>query len=222
MNEMELKQLWQTSGERLEKSIDLINQQQEDIAHLKVQNLVSSMKPIKIFTIVACILWVGIVGKTVLSLMIYAPSEVSVFFIVSAAAQVGLTALALIVYLYQLITIWQVDITESLLRTQERLAGLRASTLWATRIGFLQLPFWTTFYWSESMIKNGNLALWIIQVLLTLLFTYAALWLFVNIRYENKDKKWFQLLFSGHEWDPVIKSMDLLEQIGEYKREKNS
>lgn len=219
MNEIELKQLWQASNERLEKSMELISRQAEDITHLKVQNFMSSMKPVKIFTIVAGILWVGIVGKIIVSLMIAAPSEVSMFFIVSATAQVCLTAMALIIYVYQLITIWRIDISQPLLVTQERLAELRASTLWVTRILFLQLPFWTTFYWNESMMANGSLLLWIVQLLITVLFTYVAAWLFLNINYSNKDKRWFRLLFNGREWDPIIRSMDLLEQIDEYKRE---
>jgi len=44
-----------------------------------------------------------------------------------------------------------------------------------------------------------------------------AIWLFFNIKYENRNKKWFQLIFSGKEWTPLMKSMELLEQVEEYK-----
>jgi len=42
-------------------------------------------------------------------------------------------------------------------------------------------------------------------------FTVIAIWLFFNIKYENKNKKWFQLIFNGKEWTPLMKSMELLE-----------
>ena len=55
------------------------------------------------------------------------------------------------------------------------------------------------------------------QILVTLIFTVGAVWLFRNIRYTNRHKRWFQLLFKGSEWTPVLKSMDLLSQIETYK-----
>jgi len=51
----------------------------------------------------------------------------------------------------------------------------------------------------------------------TLSFIVIAIWLFFNIKYENRNKKWFQLIFSGKEWTPLMKSMELLEQVEEYK-----
>lgn len=98
----------------------------------------------------------------------------------------------------------------------------RLHTLWVARILFLQLPVWTTFYWNESMLENGNIFLYIIQAIVTLSFTYLAIWLFFNIKYENKDKKWFRLIFNGNDWSPVIKSMELLSQIDEYRIENKT
>lgn len=68
------------------------------------------------------------------------------------------------------------------------------------------------------MLENDNIGLIALQVIIAALFTYPAIWLFFNIKYGNKDKKWFRLIFSGKEWDPVIKSMELLDQISEYKK----
>jgi hypothetical protein len=67
------------------------------------------------------------------------------------------------------------------------------------------------------MIENGNWFLWIIQGIVTLSSAYVAIWLFFNIRYENRNKKWFKFIFIGKEWTPLMKSMELLEQIEDYK-----
>ena len=66
------------------------------------------------------------------------------------------------------------------------------------------------------MFSEWNVVQWLITGSFTITFAFVAIWLFVNIRYENKDKKWFKLIFNGKEWTPLIKSMELLEQIEEY------
>lgn len=72
------------------------------------------------------------------------------------------------------------------------------------------------------MIENGSLLLWIIQTLVTIFFTFTALWLFFNIKIENRDKKWFRLIFEGNKWTPLMRAIELSKQIEEYKTEKES
>ncbi len=217
MNELELKKLWQTTNEKLEESYVINRKNTEDITRIKVHHFLGSMKPVKIFTLLAGFIWVGS-GTIILSpIYLYGFSEANKFFLISASVQVVLTAIALLIYLYQLITIYQLDITDTILKTQEKLASLKISTLWVTRVLFLQLPVWTTFWWNETMFTDWNLLQWTMTVTVTVLFTSVAIWLFFNIRYENRNEKWFQLLFNGKEWTPLMKSMEMLEQIGEYK-----
>ncbi len=217
MDDNSLKQLWQTSNEKLEENHSISKSSVEEITHMKVQTFLSSMKPIKLFAIVAGILWVGFVDMLIINLFYIA----NPFFLISAIIQVLLTKLAIGIYLYQLILIHQVDISEPIISSQKRLANLKSSTLWVARLLFLQLPVWTTFYWNESMLQNGNLFLFIIQGIITLAFTVLAIWLFLNIKYENREKKWFQLLFGGKEWLPVIKSIELLNQIEVYSSDED-
>lgn len=217
MEESKLIHLWNSYDEKLNDSYLAIQKNMQDISQLKINNFLSSMKPIKIFTLLVGIIWVGIGGTVVINLFVFAYSKVSPFFLYSAAIQVLLTAIAISVYVYQLILIYQVDITEPVIKTQETLVRLKTSTLWITRILFLQLPVWTTFYLSQRMFENGNIFLWIGQTVITFAFSWLALWLFFNIKYENRHKKWFKLIFNGKEWTPLIKSMELLEQIDDYK-----
>ena len=220
MNELELKKLWQTTNDKLEENFVINKKNTDDITQMKVHKLLGSMKPIKIFTLLVGILWVGIGGVALSSIYLNSFSEANKFFLFSASIQVGLTAMALFVYLYQLITIYQVDITDPILRTQEKLSNLKISTLWITRILFLQLPVWTTFWWNKTMLTDWGILQWIVTLFFTLLFTAIAIWLFLNIKYENRNKKWFQLIFSGKEWTPLMKSMELLEQVEDYEKQK--
>jgi len=217
MNELELKKLWQTTNNKLEESIVINKKNTDDITQVKVHSIIGSMKPIKIFTLLVGILWVGIGGIALSSIYLNSFPEANKFFLFSASIQVSLTAIALYVYLYQLITIYQIDITDPILRTQEKLSNLKMSTLWVTRILILQLPVWTTFWWNESMLTDWGILQWIMTLFFTISFTAIAVWLFFNIKYENRNKKWFQLIFSGKEWTPLMESMELLEQVKEYK-----
>lgn len=217
MEDSKLINLWNSYDEKFNDSYLLIQKNLQDISQMKVKSFLSSMKPVKFFTVLVGIIWVSIVGTFVTNLFIFAYSKVSLFFLYSAAIQVLLTAIAIIAYLYQLILIYQVDITEPVIKTQETLVRLKTSTLWVTRILFLQLPVWTTFYLSQSMFIDGNILFLIVQVIVTISFSYFALWLFLNIRYENRNKKWFKLIFNGQEWTPLLKSMELLGQINDYK-----
>lgn len=219
MDEIKIKELWQSSNDKLEQSRLISKKNTEDITKLKVNTLLSSMKPIKIFTLLVGIVWVGLGVVVLTNLFVYAFAEASKFFLFSASIQVLLTAIALVIYLYQLIVIHQVDISEPIVATQKKLASLKSSTLWVARILFLQLPVWTIFYWNESMFENGQTIFFIVQGIVTFSFTYLAIWLFFNIKYENKDKKWFKLIFEGKEWTPVIKSMELYKEIEEFKQE---
>jgi hypothetical protein len=214
MEDIAMIQLWKTYDKKLEENLQFNRQNAADITHMKIQSALASMRPLKVFTILMGILWVILADSILISTIPVA----SPFFLVSAGIQVLLTKLAIGIYLYQLIIIQQVDIDAPILDTQEKLARLTSSTLWCARLLFLQLPLWTTFYWNQSMLDNGSTGLYILQILVTGSFTFIAIWLFIHIRYENRDKKWFRAIFNGKEWNPVIKAMELLHQVSEYRK----
>ena len=216
MENTDIINLWKSYDKKLEENLVLNKKNAAEITKLKIQSLLQSMKPFKIFTIFIGILWIGFIDTLIISsFRIGSP-----YFLISAIIQVVLTKLAIGIYLYQLILIQKVDISKPILNTQEKLSRLKSSTLWVTRLLFLQLPVWTTFYLNESMLTNQNMWLYILQFLLTASFSYIAIWLFFNIKYENRDKKWFRLIFEGKEWTPIIKSIELYQEIEEFKRQE--
>jgi hypothetical protein len=215
MENSEIINLWKTYDKKLEESLVFNRKNAEEITKMKVQSFLSSMKPMKIFAILIGIIWVAFVDLLIFNLFHIA----NPFFLVSAIIQVLISKLAIGIYVYQLILIQQLDINEPILYTQKRLSWLKSSTLWVVRFSFLQLPIWTTFYWNKSMFENGNIWLYAFQIIMTVSFTVLAIWLFLNIKYENRDKKWFRILISGIEWNPVMKSMELLSQINEFSKE---
>lgn len=210
MNELELKLLWQKANEKIEKSFVLHRQSLEDITKLKVQHAISSMKPAKFFSLVVGFLWIFGIGAFLGFLFINAYRDVSLFFLYSGLLQVLITALAVGMYALQLDLIYKIDYSESVLVIQKKIIKLEIFSLHATRVLFLQLPLWTTFYLSESMIRNMNFFSIALQVFATAAFLVLAIWLFVNIRIENSHKRWFKLIFRGVEWEPIANAKKML------------
>jgi len=218
MDEATLKQLWQNSNEKLEQLLFITQQNTEAVTRLQAQNAINALEGTKTTLVQIGVAWVLGVGGLLYYLSVNAADKVSSFFFVSAGLQVLLTAIAICVYIYQLILIKEVDTSETILVTQEKLLSLRASTLWITKVLFLQLPLWTTFHLSEKLFVAENAAWIIFNAFITVLFTAVAVWLFVHIKYENRHKKWFQFIFNGKEWQPLLQAMELLEQVKEYKK----
>ncbi|HRP30759.1 MAG TPA: hypothetical protein PKV73_02680 [Agriterribacter sp.] len=220
MNEAELKNLWLATSQKMEAQFVINIKNTEDLARMKTYHLLGSMKPIKIFTILAGLLWVGGGIGILTPVYLFAFEKANKYFLFSATIQIVLSAIALFVYVYQLVLIYQTEITEPILKTQERLARLRISTLWVTRILFLQLPVWTTFWWYGNPFTDWTLLQLLVSFSVTMLFAAVAVWLFFNIKFENRNKKWFRLIFDGREWSPLLKSMEILEEVEAYKTGK--
>lgn len=209
MEDTALLALWQSYDARLAASLQLHRQNAAALIHMQARGLLASMRPIKVFAVLVGLLWVLAVD----GLLIATFPHASPFFLVSMGLQSLLTKLAIGVYLYQLALIRQVDVSGPVHDTQARIARLQASTLAVTRILFLQLPLWTTFYLSLPMLAAAPPALLALQVACTLAFGYAAVWLFCNIRLENRGRRWFRWLFQGKEWTPMVKAMEMLAEL---------
>lgn len=207
MQESELIALWRSYDQKLEENLVLNRQNASAITLIKIKSLVSSMVPMKLFIVIASLLWIAFLSSVLYQTYAYA----SPFFWFSIATHAVLLTIVIAIYIYQVALIYQTDLGEPLLTTQFRLAKLKSSTLWIYKLMFLHAPVWTTFSIQQKMFANQG---WLTaQVIVTLIFLVAALWLFFNIKYENRDRKWFKLLFRGKDWDPIIKSLQMLREM---------
>ena len=123
MNDNELKALWQSSQFQLQNSL-LINQAHaESITRLKVNHLLSSVKPAKIFLLVLGVLWVAVSGSFVVRQFITAYQFFSPFFLYSLGLQLILTAVAIVYYIYQLDLMRKVDFGQPVLVSRKSSPG---------------------------------------------------------------------------------------------------
>jgi hypothetical protein len=216
MEDFEIKNLWKSCDDKLNQSLSLNYKNLQEIEKLKVKSALSKIRPMKIFVIVVGLLWVFLVDAYIIK----AFTAEFFFFVVSAGIHSIITKLAIGIYIYHLILIDRIDNSESVIDAQEKLAKLQTSTLQVTRLLFLQLPVFTTFHLNKTMFYNGETLLWILQIFITGFFTFLGIWLFLNIKHENADKKWFQIIFRGREWNSVLKATEFLNQIEKFKKGK--
>ena len=182
----------------------------------KAKNSLSSLTRIKTIVAFAGILWIWLL----VFLLMHSLSMEKIFFVVSVGAIVIFNVYAVIIYFKHIVLIRQINKSNNITQTQHKLAQLQTSTMHITRILFLQSPFYTTWFLSVDMLAGTSTGLLIFQCCITAFFTLLSIWLYRNIKYENADKKWFRILFSGKEWTSVTKAIAFMQEIEDFKNDK--
>lgn len=220
MEDSQLKDLLESYSHRLDEA-RVLNLQSwvlnykcyEAIQSQKAKSKLKSLVTFKMFALLLGILWVLFLGY----LLIHSFEMSKIFFVISVSAIMLVTSAAIIVYAYHIVLLNKIDNTENVVKTQETIARLQASTIQITRILFLQSIFYCTFWWTPEMITHSPAAFWLISFPLAFLFGWASVWLYRNISYENAHKKWFKILFNSPEWTSLIKANDYLLEIERFK-----
>jgi hypothetical protein len=212
MESNELIKAWQDSEKSLEKLWTL---NLKCIEMVQTQKAKSKLNTLVIFKLVAILL--GVVFVLFLGFLVYINHLRNLYFSISIAIILLINLIAIYVYLRHAILIRKINLSETLVDTQEKIATLQSSTIVIYRIAWLQLPFWSTWFWNTHWIVYHSLNFWLIPFPITLIFILLALWLFKNISLENSQKKWFRLLLST-EWVSIIKAIDLINEIESFKQ----
>ncbi len=220
MEDIELKDMWNALNQNREEA-KLLHLQFREVnnrmrAHLqthKAQSKLNSLSTLKKWAVVIGILWVGFLGR-----LVYANHFQNIFFSLSALMVMVFTIMAIVVYFQHIALLDKVNYNESVVDAQMRITKLQTSTLSIVRILWLQMPFYTSFFWSIQWIKSDT-AFWYTAFPVTLGFTILAIWLFRNISLKNVDKKWFKVLLSI-EWSSLSSAKEYLDEIEEFKKER--
>lgn len=209
MNIATLTELWQNQQIELQKSLEINKELAREINTIKINHLLTSMRPIKLFALIVGVLWIILVDGLLVATFHISSS----YFFWSALMQTFITKIAVGIYLYQLVLIHQTDFSGSVVKVQQQLAKLTLSTLWVSRVLFLQLPLWAVFWWTDAFLKQLTPLSQSFLLATTMVFTALAIWLFLNIRMENSEKAWFRWIFRGKEWEPLAKAREMLGEI---------
>jgi hypothetical protein len=221
MEEQDFIQIWKTYDYKIEEA-RILNMQSWALNYrwfesMQTHKVKSKMNSLAHFKIVAVIL--GILYILFLSLMIHGNYMKNIFFTLSATLVLLSTVVVTGVYIRHIILIRQINYSETLIETQDKLSRLQFSTIHIARFAWLQLPMYTTWFWTSDWIIHDSRTFWLIAFPITVLFTLLTIWLYRNISFGNMHKKWFRILFNTPEWKSVRKSMEFIKEIELFKEE---
>jgi hypothetical protein len=220
MNDIEIINTWKNYDKMIEES-KVLNLQSwvlnlRCFEALQTQKAKSKLRSLIIPEIVVIILgigWVWFLGM----MLSYLLSQIIIA--ISLIAIIVITIVAIIIYVQNIAVIAQINYADSITETQKKLAFLQLSIVNSIRIGWLQLPFYTTCFIPTKLIATGSIFFWIIQISVTLFFTWLSVFLFKNISLKNADKKWVKNLLRGYGLSRVAKAMDFIKEIEEFKKD---
>ncbi len=222
MEDNDLKNIWNTY-EREIANAKLLNMQSwslnvqwfEQMQQQKAAKKLSSLKSIKWIAVILGISWTLFLAFLIINSLEWS----KIFFLSSAIPIMLCTAIAVVVYIKHIVLINDVNNSETLISTQEKLTQLQSSTLQITRVLFLQMPFYCFWFVTPQMIASSPLGFWGVTFPITLVFTWLSLWLYRNIKLENVNKKWFKTLFNSPEWTSIIKAKSFMDDVEQFKKD---
>ncbi len=213
MEDLALKNIWNSYDNVLEKSINLNTHLLEELQKQKIRFSFRSLLHAKIFGLligIVCIFGAAWVLFNFHTQIIFTVS-LGMIFIFNFIATIG--------YSRHIFLIAHLNFSKSIANTQKKLATLQAAIIRHFRILCLQLPFYVTIFIPDVLLKEGSITYWTVQAIVIALFTVAAIWLYRNISYKNMHKKWLKKLLEGDGGTTVSKAIAFIEEIEEFKRE---
>ncbi|MGC4099898.1 hypothetical protein [Ferruginibacter sp.] len=208
MENISLTELWKAQNAKLERSLQLnlflLNSLQKDKAKSKLDKLAR----FKSFAVVLGVIWGAFLG-----VLIYGNQFSNLYFEVSVIIIFLFNLYACIAYIRQIHFIKKLDYSDSVLNTQKKLASLQVSTINTTGVLMLQLPFYTTWFYTHEQVLHDH-RFQLISFTSTFIFALIGIWLYRNIHSKNIHKKWLRSFMNvGPEYSSITEARDFLSEI---------
>jgi len=213
MEELAIKELWHEYDRKLEKTLQLNYAIIREMQEQKYVDHIGSFKRNQVWGIVTGVLWI-------LFLLFLVVNTLHNLYFVGSVGMIALfNIFAVGAYIRHLVLLDQVNITDSITDAQQKLAVIQASLNNVGRILVLQAPFYCTFWYNQELVDNAGFTFWAINLTIVGLFVAATIYLFNTLTHENIHRKWVRGFIEGFGGKKLIKAMEFLEQIEEYKGE---
>lgn len=213
MENIELKDIWKSYDRKLESMLAINKEIAVNLSRQKLNKQISKLYRPKLTAII-----VGVVYTLFLIVIATITSLAKAYFMGIGFGSIALIMMVVIVlYLYQLYLISKIKRDEEVLATQQLLAQLRISSFNSLKLAISQLPFWSICWISVNGLKDSPLVYGGVNLLIFITLCYLSYWTYKKLSYKNKKSKVRDFFLSGSEWEPILKSEEILEQIREYK-----
>lgn len=213
MENIELQNIWKSHDQKIERMISINKDIAANLSRQKLNKQISRLYRPKLTAIV-----IG-VPYTILLLAVTTIATIArAYFVAIGFGTISLIMTILLLnYFYQLYLISQVRNNEEVLSTQQQLSKLRISSFKSLNLAVYQLPFWSICWMSIDALKESPFIYGGINLLAFILLSYIAYWLYQKLSYKNKESRIRDFFLSGSEWEPILISAKILEQIKEYE-----
>jgi hypothetical protein len=214
MDNIALKQLWQSQNEKIDNLLSINKKIAVELAREKISKQLGKLYQPKLTAIFIGVPYtLLLVGITIIAFMAKA------YFVTTGFGAISLIMMGLLgKYCYQLYLINKLRHNDEVISTQEQLSKLQLSSYQSVILAVFQLPFWALCWISLDALIESPLVYGGVNVLIFSLLTYLSYWLHKRLSPTHPDSKIRDFFFSGSEWEPIVKSAAILEQIKEYEQ----
>lgn len=222
MENTELIGIWKTQNEKLEKTLTINEILLKELINNKARTSLRSLIKLKTAGIIAFVLYLLLLGNA-LAFAIAHYSSAWNYFIVSVAVIALVNVKGFADYIKHLVWANNINYNGSVMQIQQQLSKLQLSIIDHARMMCLQIPFYTTFYLSNSWFPHEvGLRYILFQVSMTTTFVVFSYWLYKNHKPENLDKKWFRNLIAGSGGKSVMEAMQFYKELEEFSKDETA
>ncbi|MDY0200491.1 MAG: hypothetical protein RBR40_05840 [Tenuifilaceae bacterium] len=219
MENIELINIWKEQNAKIEKTLIINKLLLKETIGRKAESALNGLVRLTTAGIIAFVFYLLILGY----ILFYAISNYSSannYFIVSVSAIALINLKGFADYIKHLAWTKNINYDGSVMEIQKRLSKLQLSIISHSKIMILQLPFWTTFYLSNSWFPQDIGFTYILfQITLTGSFIYLTYWLYKVHKPKSLNKKWFRNLIAGSGGKSVEKAIEFYKEIEEFEKE---
>lgn len=216
MNEFELKNVWQSYDQKLDRLLEVNFQQLKEIQSIKAESKINSFKKSHVIVMLLGVAWIWFLGF----LVYHAWSNP--YFTVSVGLIILFNVFAVALYLRHIIILSSINIAESITKTQSKLARVYTSYVQVGRILLLQTPLYCTWWYTNDLVQHGGPVFWTIQIVVVSLFTGLAIYLFLKLSLKNQNGIWVKRTDKFFGAEKLQKAIAFLNEIEEFKKGKDS
>lgn len=214
MENIELQNIWKSYDRKMENILSINKELALDLSRQKLHKQIGKLYRPKWTAIL-----IGVPYTLVLIVIATMASVTEAYFVAIGFGAISIIMTILLLYYFnQIYLISQVRNSEEILSTQQKLSQLRISSFHSLNLAVFQLPFWSICWISIDALKESPFIYGGINFLIFLILIYVAYWLYQRLSIKNKESRIRSFFLSGSEWEPILKSTEILEQIKEYEK----
>ena len=209
MKDKELISIWKSHDQKLDDILSINKDIMTELTKTKLNNTIGSMRsPMRL------LLLLGIPYTLILYLITWVAFMAAGFFVVLGFGILSLIMTAIIIgYCYHLVLIRHINSSEEIIVVQKKLAELKVSSYNMIRLSIIQLPFWSICWISLEALKQSPFVYGGINLIVFLGLAYLSYWLYKKLSLEINDSTGSRFFLSGKDWEPIEKSLAILEQL---------